>query len=818
MPELFESFTSTSFQERVRQIYHSCLDQRDRISFVQFWFTGTNSGAYNDLILENPAYRSLGHHEKERLRNDVRKKKAAGICLELLEAARSPENYLVALDDTLSRLVSLEIGKSINPALVVEGTCNILSRLPAIPVEIPGPRQDWVTFLDASKDYLADEDAAPNWDNLKIVQFQSTATISLAIVLAIADIHHDSAKEDLSPNGAAPILLNTMIELLEYSGSISSDPSTSSEDSRVWLVVRAFLWSTWQRCTMLALWHVLGLQLRHGFNDALREILVLHRLKISNEMDATELPETPPYICKWAFRLLFAERAALTTDFRRFLLRFEEAFPGRGARCLLNLSSSPKQCDGKAAAECQRFKGARITDQSAHSSLCRDPAMCPKLHWDERSYRSVQGARAVSLIENLPKNLLQYCQASDKTLAISHVWSHGQGGRPELNGTGLNHCLHRRYCRIAQSHGCESYWFDTPCIPQAHDLRAEAISHINTVFAHSKITLVCDRDLMDIDIKHASDVTKTNEEILCILLVCDWNVRAWTLLESMRGRLNIHVLCKNDRIHPVKEVIQDVYLNGCIDIAILALTSQQLMAPNTEIRDNMFRSDIPEASNMLGYRHASRPEDDVVIWSLMVNPEAFFDATKFWERYRGCLLRSGYLMSDLPRLSAVSGLSWAPSQPRVAHSIAHLHREKSESRLFSGKIFDGIGSSWGWLLPTGYRSDWKSFEFNNLSEDNLVERTWAAVRRSSEPTFEHVLADITKQFHITDTTVRLIYPGPHGPMQDEDIQKVYVGPCGGDLYAVVSSETGEAWTWRGLYEWPFGMSKPQFEGALLLLV
>lgn len=90
-------------------------------------------------------------------------------------------------------------------------------------------------------------------------------------------------------------------------------------------------------------------------------------------------------------------------------------------------------------------------------------------------------------------------------MAVSHVWSHGQGGRPEkqlANGQpgGFNSCLHKRYVTLAKELGCESYWIDAACIPEDNQLRREAISKINSIFSQSKAVLVADRDLMTIDI------------------------------------------------------------------------------------------------------------------------------------------------------------------------------------------------------------------------------------------------------------------------------------------------------------------------------
>jgi hypothetical protein len=163
--------------------------------------------------------------------------------------------------------------------------------------------------------------------------------------------------------------------------------------------------------------------------------------------------------------------------------------------------------------------GATIKNQSAHAETCM--GNCKRLVWDENSYKSIPGdpgfgSRAVC-INSTTTTHLRYREASNRTLAVSHVWSHGQGGRPEDTHTdqesgGLNSCLHNRYTSIARESGCDSYWMDTPCIPEDHALRAESIAKINRVFSDSKMTLVCDRDLQEIDI---SDLTmRLRESIL----------------------------------------------------------------------------------------------------------------------------------------------------------------------------------------------------------------------------------------------------------------------------------------------------------------
>jgi hypothetical protein len=203
------------------------------------------------------------------------------------------------------------------------------------------------------------------------------------------------------------------------------------------------------------------------------------------------------------------------------LLRYGELFGKWPARCRDN----NQPCDGKSPKNCQRFVGAIIENQSAHDWIC-NRNMCTRVFWDEDSYRSIPGipgvgARAVC-IRSTDKSNFKYREASNKTLAISHVWSHGQGGRPEHildnpDPGGMNSCLHDRYVSLARDFGCDSYWMDTPCIPESHDLRAESISKINSVFYHSRATLICDRDLADIDITNMT--ISLRESILATVCV-----------------------------------------------------------------------------------------------------------------------------------------------------------------------------------------------------------------------------------------------------------------------------------------------------------
>ena len=67
-------------------------------------------------------------------------------------------------------------------------------------------------------------------------------------------------------------------------------------------------------------------------------------------------------------------------------------------------------------------------------------------------------------------------------------------------------------------------------------------------------------------------LTVNIEELnLATVLICDWNMRAWTFLNSVRGRHDIPPLCKGNRTILFMQIIRDVFEHGSIDLAILSL-------------------------------------------------------------------------------------------------------------------------------------------------------------------------------------------------------------------------------------------------------
>jgi hypothetical protein len=352
--------------------------------------------------------------------------------------------------------------------------------------------------------------------------------------------------------------------------------------------------------------------------------------------------------------------------------------------------------------------GVDALAQSAHASSCDNG--CGRIYWDEASYRRTTSPRAMCIGNST--NSLQYRTAWERTLAISHVWAHGQGGRPE---EGINRCLHRRYCGLASKHGCDSYWIDSACIPSDDALRSEAITKINTIFATSKAVLVIDKDVQSVELgNHQIDRLET---VLSVLLVCDWNVRAWTMLEATRGSRAIYILCKRDEMVPLAHLMHQVWKEGSIPLAILMGSARHLM-PSLD-RTQRLRAE--EAGYILSQRHASRPGDDVVILGLLTGSKFLSHVAKFWKEQE--TVKTAYLMSSAPRIQGTPGLGWAPLTPTNVPQERRV-RCGLVDQMFKARYhsYDGYGSYEGHIANEGLRSKWLYKDLDDNFPEKYQER------------------------------------------------------------------------------------------------
>lgn len=752
---------------------------------------------------------------------DERAQRINAKCEALRQAAACERCHLTRLDEVFSTYLHCHLEASgLSPESITKEVIAILSRLPERP---PAPQSPPSSLPER---YFND---IPSWETLHVASFVPRNLVRL-VAFKVIDFHkgsHEISEHQSILNGVGAIIdavCAIEVEAVHRNQQIAYE----------WFVVRAFLWTFWQRLnTLIRYFQVqqhlhLGVTNGDGSLGSLRHFSVRPGTNLAAFTAQLSRQGIPGNMCTWAFELIRSNPLCLGLDFQILHRRFTGAFRNIKARCQPN-SDTP--CEGLGP-NCLRYKGASIPDQSAHDSVCLyHSSEEPKLAWDEASYRRVRGARAVSVdAATNPSASLQYCSASDTTLAISHVWIHGQGGRPEV---GINHCLHQRYCRVAQQLGCDSYWMDTVSIPQNHDLRREAISQINTVFYRSRAVLVCDKDLMQVDV---SNLTMPLREALMIaVLLCDWNVRAWTILEGFKGREKIHLLCKDDRTVNFKEMLQEVCREGRVDTVVFAnllphilpQSGDGLPQSKVSLRNNTPEIAIGVAGSWLSHRPASRRDDEIVIWSLLLGDTRppLYNAVAFWKAQSS--IYTGYLLSSNPRLTD-AGLSWAPStpyamvqQPGSALTTGLIHRPMPRSETWPALIHeDGL---WGaWYV---YEFDFKYRDAKGILKSL---RSSTPVCRS---TVDLELESIRSRLQIREKYAALLQPIQNsdtlipGKLRRNDVIR---SDQFGRLVAVCESDKKELkrkgrkdgyierhksyrWRWKGVYEWPENVPLPVFE-------
>jgi hypothetical protein len=580
-------------------------------------------------------------------------------------------------------------------------------------------------------------------------------------------------------------------------------------------VIRIFLWTAWQRSVMLYFYYILGVQLEHGYSSIWNSLLTIRGIQRLDELNILDYQGegTIPYLCNWAFELLRTSRSSHGLDFRSLLHRFNDKFGDLGGRCMRDSASA---CRGDWPESCQRFTGAETKSQSAHAQTCRRD--CSRIKWSEKSYTQCANPRAVLIQED--NSCLRYCQASNRTMAISHVWSHGQGGRPE---DGINMCLHLRYSTLAKSFGCESYWIDSTCIPDEKSLRKEAIKGIDEIFSESKVTLVSDQDLQSVAL---SDSIRSLETILSVLLVCDWNVRAWTMLEATRGSGSVYLLCKDDRVISLNELLRKVHQQGSIGLAILLGSAQHLLPS----RDPESARSVEEAGHLLSQRHSSRPGDEVLIWCLMNNISASSSALKLWDAQTE--IQTAFLMSSAERIRKLDGYSWAPQVPYIRPLLRSVSLDDGNLQYYSVRYlsYDGQGSFVGQIVNGKLSAKWLAWDmdFDGVSESRDRNTYMVDYPMGNSP-------DKAKlNLHLGEDGER--YENPDGeagytiltsllaagynarvirPLSTNGMY-AYRGQVGrgeqyGSVAAICSSSDGLIWKWHGVYQWGESDDHPKWQ-------
>ena len=347
--------------------------------------------------------------------DDKAEMRAVGFCRQLCGHDYPVSIAARDLDTEFSKVFKFRFEPLEDSQTIIKQVCDLLERMPARPpklIDVPtaAPLEYCISSLASGA-----WGHAPLWEQLQVTTHVSN-TVLRAALCAIMDSGVNAALMDM---------INIIATLLEIVSRLTTTV-TDAKGLRRAFIVRAFRWTTWQRCQLIHFYINSTSALLSGAPDgklgnlALRGTMPSPGITMQEMSRRCAFSDKSAYMCGWNFELLRTDPVCIGADFRGFHQRYKVAFGNHSARCFDGQSHS---CRGDSPQNCQRFKGMVIQDQSTHDQSCSGD--CRQLIWDESSYRMHSGARAVILAEgqDAAVETIQYCDASDKTLAISHVWS-----------------------------------------------------------------------------------------------------------------------------------------------------------------------------------------------------------------------------------------------------------------------------------------------------------------------------------------------------------------------------------------------------------
>lgn len=786
-------------------------------------------------------------------------------CTPLLTGVHHPTAHYDKLDGQLSQLLSHPTRSSgkpstLEPAITVSSVKvkGLLSRLPGtpqrrfwLPINNGVMKSEGTTLWDGIKSgrwaskYVVPEarsqlqiqstdGPAPilnlltrmqdtAWENMYVTKFVDFNSLAMAAIFA-----NEGTNSNLNLARSSFNYVNLLSELFdEYQAMCdavsfgveapfddASDAGRALKDAlfpqgrddheQALAVLKVFLWSAWQRSVMLHFYYVIGVQLTQGYSSTWNSLLAVRGIHELESMFKDEYrASSTEYMCSWAFETLRTGRTSVGLDFRQMISKFNSHFHSHPGRCI---KGSTQSCEGGQPESCQRFTGAETAAQSAHTFLCDGD--CTRIIWHASSYYN--SPKPAAIVADSRSEILNYSFISSRTLAISHVWSHGQGGRPE---TGINSCLHQRYCHLAAQFECDSYWIDAAGIPSEITLRRQAIDSINNIFKSAKATLIIDADVQSINVSSPNPTIAEIETIVSTLLVCDWTVRGWTLLEGIRGSRSIFLLCKYDRVISLRETLITLHEYGAVDIAVL-LGSAQHLIPHS---DPSSSKTIEESGYLLSQRHTSWPQDVIICWSLLINAPVERRAVELWKKQTR--VRTGYLLSSAARVDDVEGFGWATASPYIRPITRFVDLSDGRKQEYTVRFppYDGDGSIYADITAEGLRGIWRIVDFDQSllesARDLCCEMIYPPEAyedddmnfEAAEMVFAHpddALAWYTIEALLSQgAQIRLVRA------LAEDGVSPYTGSSQrGENFGLVAAicasfDKGSTWQWKGVFSW-----------------
>ncbi|KAI4235972.1 MAG: hypothetical protein LQ349_002831 [Xanthoria aureola] len=325
---------------------------------------------------------------------------------------------------------------------------------------------------------------------------------------------------------------------------------------------------------------------------------------------------------------------------------------------------------------------------------------------------------------------------------------------------------------------------------------------INTVFQDSKITLICDRDLMAIDIPNAADLERW-ETIISTLLVCDWNIRAWTLLEAVKGKRQLYILTKSNHAVHFLDGVSLLVRAGPLDL-VVSLSAVDHLLPSPTSNTQSITS-FEEVGHVLSHRHASREGDDIAIWSLLSTGRYLAEMPELLRHVQ--VIKTGFLISSSPRCTA-EGFGWAPQTPRlrtIKGTVYPIQPDYYESHYPVNiyHSYDGKDSMEGTVTTIGFKACWLVLMLQSKSDLQAL-ASWNDV--FGHEMWEHVITLFEDYKSVA--LLGALEEGGQKRWKGSDQQ----GQENGSKIVVCASNFADRWQWKGVFSAPLGTEIDEADG------
>ena len=210
---------------------------------------------------------------------------------------------------------------------------------------------------------------------------------------------------------------------------------------------------------------------------------------------------------------------------------------------------------------------------------------------------------------------------------------------------------------------------------------------------------------------------------------------------------------------------------------------------------------VENSAMYLSHRPASRPGDDIVIWSLLLDEKVYENAIAFWRSRQDHIINTSFLISTTPRLN-IWRLGWAPTSPNMFLGTSAVSEPRSMGNSPQSSVV-------GRITAEGLKAAWL---FCRLGRLTMAISKLPLGRRALNVSNVQIIRKKFLQNHQWGALLRplvlngsiLLVPATNY----EDASRVLIVVCGTND---IPHDGDATWEWRGVHEWDLREPLPAFQ-------